>query len=33
MILENLNFSKPDTLEQTTEQITQAAARTAGKKV
>lgn len=33
MILENLNFSKPDTLEQTMEQINQAAARTAGKKV
>lgn len=33
MILENLNFSKPDTLEQTMEQITQSAARTAGKKV
>lgn len=33
MILENLNFSKPDTLEQTMEQINQAAARTAGRKV
>ena len=33
MILENLNFSKPDMLEQTMEQINQAAARTAGKKV
>lgn len=33
MILENLNFSKPDALEQTTEQVNQAALRTVGKKV
>lgn len=33
MVLENLNFSKPDTLEQNMEQINQAAARAAGKKV
>lgn len=33
MILENLNFSKPDALEQTTEQVNQAALRTVARKV